>query len=574
MSVPARFADEVLGTLTVGYRLTDGLPRNWPAWRSARSSCIAGTRVAASSLKGRRRAMRPGWSASCGSAPVRRAADVGSRGPTTVTSAASSRSAPGGRPRPAGWCCWPTGSRPSCSSTAARPVPAGGLVVFGLALVGGVILSRHLSRPLRDIATAAADDRRRQPRAAAAGARQRRSRHRRARVQRHERQPALGARAAGPRRHPRPADAAAQPRAVHGTARARDGAPGRDARTTSSRCCSSTSIASSTSTTASATPPATGCCSRSPSAWRAPCARDDVVTRVVGADADGGPSRRWRASAATSSWCCSTTSASRSTPCASPSACSRWRRCRCRSTAQDVFASASIGVAVCSPDDAPSGEDVIRDADLAMYRAKNAGGGALRGVRRRDARGGGASGCASKPTCGAPSSGTSSACGTSRSSRSATGRSSASRRWCAGSIPSAGLLGPGAFLHVAEELGADRRDRRVGAAARRAGRAASGVVQRADLRAHVTVSVNLSAKAFGMRVAGAAGRSTCCEATGLRRARPATGDHRERRPSRMPIACRVRPGAAARARRARQPRRLRHRLLLAQLPAAAAPSTR
>ena len=41
---------------------------------------------------------------------------------------------------------------------------------------------------------------------------------------------------------------------------------------------------------------------------------------------------------------------------------------------QEVFTSASIGVAVAS-DAHKSGEDVIRDADLAMYRAKNAGGG-------------------------------------------------------------------------------------------------------------------------------------------------------------------------------------------------------
>ena len=37
-SAPARFADEVLGTLTAGYRLTDAWPRSWPDWRSARSS--------------------------------------------------------------------------------------------------------------------------------------------------------------------------------------------------------------------------------------------------------------------------------------------------------------------------------------------------------------------------------------------------------------------------------------------------------------------------------------------------------------------------------------------------------
>lgn len=42
---------------------------------------------------------------------------------------------------------------------------------------------------------------------------------------------------------------------------------------------------------------------------------------------------------------------------------------------QEVFATASIGVAVSSPAHR-SGEDVVRDADLAMYRAKSTGGGA------------------------------------------------------------------------------------------------------------------------------------------------------------------------------------------------------
>jgi diguanylate cyclase (GGDEF)-like protein len=40
----------------------------------------------------------------------------------------------------------------------------------------------------------------------------------------------------------------------------------------------------------------------------------------------------------------------------------------------EVFAAASIGVAVCSPDH-QSSEEILRDADIAMYRAKQAGGG-------------------------------------------------------------------------------------------------------------------------------------------------------------------------------------------------------
>jgi diguanylate cyclase (GGDEF)-like protein len=42
-------------------------------------------------------------------------------------------------------------------------------------------------------------------------------------------------------------------------------------------------------------------------------------------------------------------------------------------TSQEVFASPSIGLAVCSPDHR-SGDELLRDADLAMHRAKAAGG--------------------------------------------------------------------------------------------------------------------------------------------------------------------------------------------------------
>ena len=52
----------------------------------------------------------------------------------------------------------------------------------------------------------------------------------------------------------------------------------------------------------------------------------------------------------------------------------RSRRARCRSAAQEVFVSPSIGVAVSSPEHR-SADEVVRDADLAMYRAKGAGGG-------------------------------------------------------------------------------------------------------------------------------------------------------------------------------------------------------
>ena len=60
----------------------------------------------------------------------------------------------------------------------------------------------------------------------------------------------------------------------------------------------------------------------------------------------------------------------------------------------------------------------------------------------------------------------SSSSSSSRSSRSATARPSATRRCCAGSASAARAIGPAEFIPVAEESGADRPDRLVGARAR------------------------------------------------------------------------------------------------------------
>ncbi len=51
VSVPARFADEVLGTLTTGYRLTDGLAEELARLAQCEVVLISGTQIAATSLK-------------------------------------------------------------------------------------------------------------------------------------------------------------------------------------------------------------------------------------------------------------------------------------------------------------------------------------------------------------------------------------------------------------------------------------------------------------------------------------------------------------------------------------------
>ena len=107
----------------------------------------------------------------------------------------------------------------------------------------------------------------------------------------------------------------------------------------------------------------------------------------------------------------------------------------------DTISSASLGIAL-SDDPDQDVEDLIRDADAAMYRAKEAGGGRLmlfdevtrqraltrlhteRALRVGD-REASSSASTSSPRC-----------------QSRPARSSASRRWCAGSIPSAASSRP------------------------------------------------------------------------------------------------------------------------------------
>ena len=159
VSVPARFADEVLGTLTTGYRLTDALAEELARLAQCEVVLISGTEVAASSLEEPRaqrmstRLVAEVASTTFGMLPqVRRIGDhqyVGGIFP--LRQAADSLQ--GGRLLLlADW--QPT--QQFVDRLRGRFF-AGGLVVFGLALAGGVMFSRRVSRPLRDIAAAAAD---------------------------------------------------------------------------------------------------------------------------------------------------------------------------------------------------------------------------------------------------------------------------------------------------------------------------------------------------------------------------------------------------------------------------------
>ena len=155
---------------------------------------------------------------------------------------------------------------------------------------------------------------------------------------------------------PRRAHGAAEPRAA---ARPhppgdRAGAPRRQRR---SRCSSSTSTASRRSTTRSATRSATGCCSR----WRAGilvCLREgDTVSRLGGDEfviVIPGDRRR----------------AGRLAP--SPPRSSRCSRTPFHLQGNDLHVSASVGISL-YPADGADAETLMRNADTAMYHAKDAG---------------------------------------------------------------------------------------------------------------------------------------------------------------------------------------------------------
>ena len=189
-------------------------------------------------------------------------------------------------------------------------------------------------------------------------------------------------------RPPRPGD---PPRAAQGLA------------TRAPRCCSSTSTASRSSTTRSATSSATSCWSPSRGAWRARLRPTDTVARIGGDEftllLDDVTDAREATVVADR-----VHQALRAV---------RARRPRAVHRRQHRHRAARTG------DAAP--EDMLRDADIAMYRAK-ADGRPPRGVRRGDARSRCCAGSTWRASCAARSRGARSRSPTSPSCRRPTGR--------------------------------------------------------------------------------------------------------------------------------------------------------
>ena len=111
------------------------------------------------------------------------------------------------------------------------------------------------------------------------------------------------------------------------------------------------------------------------------------------------------------------------------------------------------------------------------------------------------------------------------SSRCATARSSASRRWSAGSTPSAAAIAPADFIPVAEETGLIEPIGRW--VLEHACRQAARWYRDAARRAPIGIAVNLSARAARQPRACRHGRRAPCAPPGLDPACLSPGDHRD-----------------------------------------------
>src|SRR5262249_55520173 len=152
-----RFADETLGTLTVGYALDDDVARQLAEVTHVEVNIVVGRHLAASSLPGGRRAALEqliGWDTS-----------LGSRGPRRLQLRDGEFVHAGfglSRDREADVAGrlvllqdWQPTSR--YLEQLQRQLALAGVAIFALALAGGLLFARRVSRPLTDIAAAAGD---------------------------------------------------------------------------------------------------------------------------------------------------------------------------------------------------------------------------------------------------------------------------------------------------------------------------------------------------------------------------------------------------------------------------------
>src|SRR6185436_2475803 len=171
VSEPARFAVEVLGTMTVGYALDDAVARELARATHCDVNLVAGTRVAASSLGGVERRALAALVASANSAGLGAEPAVRTIGGGRYVAgsfallkdhpfdSARPDGVAQGRPAAPGRLILLQDWRPTQQfrDELRRQFFGAGAIVFGFALAGGVFFSRRTSRPLRELAAAAKD---------------------------------------------------------------------------------------------------------------------------------------------------------------------------------------------------------------------------------------------------------------------------------------------------------------------------------------------------------------------------------------------------------------------------------
>jgi diguanylate cyclase (GGDEF)-like protein len=159
VSEPARFAEETLGTLTVGLALDDAVARRLAAVTHSDVNIIAGRRLGASSLTGADRMALAGlvsagdWLSRLGTLDaVQRVGDGQYVVGIFPLSAGDDGGAVGRLVLLQNW-------RPTQQfvDEVRRRLLAAGAAIFVLAVGGGMLFSRRMSRPLEDLAAAAKD---------------------------------------------------------------------------------------------------------------------------------------------------------------------------------------------------------------------------------------------------------------------------------------------------------------------------------------------------------------------------------------------------------------------------------
>jgi len=159
VSEPARFAEETLGTLTVGYALDDSVARQLAAVTHSEVNIILGGSLAASSLSGgtreaMARLIATGQAPAPGDAALLTPLGGGEyvTGAFPLTADRQEDTAGGRLVLLQDWA--PTRRY---LSELQRQMFVAGLSIFAVALAGGLLFARRLSRPLKDIASAAGD---------------------------------------------------------------------------------------------------------------------------------------------------------------------------------------------------------------------------------------------------------------------------------------------------------------------------------------------------------------------------------------------------------------------------------